>query len=231
MNGITDSGLRHLLHLGELRSLSLSFSKVTNRLLSLLIQKFKLLQHLNISHCGQVNDTVLFSLDQCPHLTSLDVSYCRQISDLGLFGISKVARQLQILNLSGCHRHISDLGVRQLVHLHMLKWLSLAYCEEVTDFGIEGLVAGTKYLETLSLRGCYRTTDKAITVVSSELPHIHDLDLGHCYLVTDASVEQLLSMRCLRRISLNDTAVSGDRCMYLREKGVAVQKETRWWMY
>ena len=230
LNGITDRGLRHLLHLTKLHSLSLSFSKVSNRLLCQMVQRFKLLKHLSISHCCHVNDTVLFSLDQCPHLTSLDVSYCRQISDLGLFGISKVARQLRILNVAGCHRLISDLGLHQLAHLKLLHWLSLAYCEQVTDYGLEGLASGTTYLKTLSLRGCYRLTDRAVDIASSGLTHLHDLDFGHCYLISDASVQTMLSMRCLRRIALNDTSVSGVQCSLLRERGITVHRENRWWM-
>lgn len=229
-NGITDRGLCHLLNLGKLQSLSLSFSKVSNRLLCQIVQRLSLLRHLGISNCSHVNDTALFNLDRCPHLTSLDISYCRQVSDLGLFGISKVARQLSVLNISGSHRLISDLGLRQLVHLKMLSWLNLGYCEQITRYGIEGLVSGTPYLKTLCMRGCYNITNEALESVSSKLPHIQDLDLGHCYQLTDEAVPNLLSMRCLRRIALNNTNISENRCHSLREKGITVHKESRWWM-
>eukprot|EP00210_Caulerpa_lentillifera_P002281 g2191.t1 len=227
---LTDRGLVHLLRLGKLRSLSVAFSKVSNRLICLIMQRFNLLQHLSIAHCPLVNDTALFNLDRCPHLTSLDVSQCRQISDLGLFGISKVAPQLRILNLSGCYRLVTDLGVRQLAQLKLLNWLSLAYCEQVSDYGVIDLISGTSDLKTLSLRGCFQISDQAVNSISFHLAHLQDLDLGYCYRVSDAAIDGIKSMKSLRRIALTDTSVSSVQCIILREKGIAVQRENRWWM-
>lgn len=227
---LTDRGLVHLLRLGKLRSLNLGFSKISNRLICLIMQRFVFLQHLSIAHCPLVNDTALFNLDRCPHLTSLDVSHCRQISDLGLFGISKVAPQLRILNLSGCYRHVTDLGVRQLAQLKLLTWLSLSYCEQVSDYGVIDLISGTRYLKTLSLRGCFQISNQAVEAVSFRLVHLQDLDLGYCYRVSDSAIGGVKSMKSLKRIALTDTSVSSVQCIMLREKGIAVQRENRWWM-
>ena len=174
--------------------------------------------------------TALFHLDRCPHLTSLDVSYCRQISDLGLFGISKMAKRLRVLNVGGCHRFISDLGLQQLAHLKLLTWLSLAFCEEVTDYGIEALISSTPYITTLSVRGCYQISNQTVVTIGSTLRYVRDLDLEHCSQISDAALTHLMSLRCLRRVNLNNTSISGASCQLLRTKGITVHKDNRWWM-
>jgi len=230
VQGITDRGLHHLFPLVQLHSLNLSASKVSNRLLCLILQKLKHLRHLSLASCCHVSDTPLFHLDRCPHLTSLDISYCQQISDLGLFGISEKARRLRVLNMSGCHHLISDLGLQRLANLKLLSWLSLAFCEEVTDYGIDALLSGTPYITTLSLSGCYQISNKTVTAISSRLFYLKDLDLGHCDRITDTTLAHLMSLRCLQRVNLNSTSMSGASCQLLRGRGVTVHKQNRWWM-
>lgn len=225
----TDAGLCHLAGLRHLASLTISYTYATNGFVCQLLQSLNNLEHLNISHCAKISDAVCFGFGGHRRITSLNLSSCH-ISDKGLFGLSRSAPNLKKLNLSGSHETISDQGLRQLCKLPKLYWLSLAHCEEITDFGIEELVSNLFCLDFLSLKGCAQVTDLAIIAVARHLHHLRTLELGYPCRITDSAAYSAKSMRELDVVYLSNEVFSVGTCKMLTENGIDVPMNRAWWM-
>lgn len=225
----TDVGLCHLAELRNLASLNISYTYATNSFVCQLLQRLNNLEHLNVSHCTKINDAICFGFGGHKRITSLNLSSCH-ISDMGLLGLSRSAPNLKKLNLAGSQETISDRGLRQLCKLSRLCWLSLAHCEEITDFGIEELVSHVPCLEFLSLKGCAQVANLAIIAVARTLLHLKTLELGYPCRIMDSAAYSLRSMPKLDVVYLSQEVFSIRTCKLLTENGIDVLINKPWWM-
>ncbi|GMH34250.1 hypothetical protein BSKO_02084 [Bryopsis sp. KO-2023] len=226
---VDDSGLRHLLELRHLKSLTISYTMISHRLVCQFLSSFLMLEHLNVSHCPNIIDATCFAFDVSPRLTSLNASFCN-ISDLGLLGLSRSAPGLKALDISGCHPSISDLGLRQLCKLTNLRCLSLGHCEGITDDGLRDFVSSVSQTEYLSLKGCTNVTDEGIAVVARNLVGLRELVLVYCYQLSDASAFVLKDMAKLENVRLSHGVLSNNVCRMLAENGIEINLSRQWWV-
>ena len=76
-----------------------------------------------------------------------------------------------------------------------LKELSLAYCSQVSDYGLVPLVMKVPLLEVIKLEGCPLVKDKTVVALSDSCPRLKAINLRNCRSVTGASLVRL-SERC-----------------------------------
>jgi F-box/leucine-rich repeat protein 16 len=108
---------------------------------------------LSLSGCSKVTDDAIEVIaEQLRHLTSLNLSWCARITDASLEYIAcDLADSLKELILDRCV-HVTDIGLGYAATMGKLTTLSLRWCPQIRDFGVQTLCS-MKYLKSLSLAG------------------------------------------------------------------------------
>ena len=119
---VTDSDLKYLENLVQLRT-------------------------LNLQSCENITDAGLAHLANLVQLQDLNLGGCKNITGAGLENLANLA-QLQELNLGGC-KNITDAGLVHLKNLAQLQVLGLAAGSKITKEGKENL---KKLLPSVRLR-------------------------------------------------------------------------------
>ncbi|XP_062409812.1 lysine (K)-specific demethylase 2Bb isoform X1 [Sardina pilchardus] len=189
-------------------SLDLSWTNVSRKQLSWLINRLPGLRTLQLAGCSWAAVSALCTAS-CPLLHSLHLQWVEglkdpQMEDLlspptdnrpgQLEGRSKL-RNVVDLRLGGLD--ITDASLRLLiVHLPLLSCLDLSYCNHITDQSINMLTAaGTSTRDSLTeinLSVCNRVTDQALAYFK-RCGSICHIDLRYCKLVTRGGCEQFIA--------------------------------------
>ncbi|XP_042293411.1 dynein regulatory complex subunit 6-like isoform X2 [Sceloporus undulatus] len=108
------------------------------------ISQLKQLQHLDVSECSLVSCTELVkafsAVKRQPKLVSLNAAFCSLLRESSILSLaSALSKSLRVLDLSSC----VSLGNRSIQaiasHLLLLTVLRLAWCKELTDWGLLGV--------------------------------------------------------------------------------------------
>ncbi len=172
------------------------------------LAKLVQLEAIEAGDCG--DNCNLAVLKTLPRLVSL-----RIVADTGLprnFAALADMTQLRRLGLSGC-RDVADLSflaslarlealelscgatdIAPVARLKGLRWLSLAYCRQLSDLSP---LAKLKQLASLSLAGCDRVTNLATV---ARVVGLRELDLSYCAGFSELS--PLAGLTQLRRLDL-----------------------------
>jgi hypothetical protein len=133
------------------------------------------------------------------------------IEDSNLFDLIEYSREtLRSINLS--HSQISDdLLAAFLGECPRLTSIDLRSCHQLTDRGIQSLVAQKKNLRQLNLGGCGRLTADSIRAISESCPELQELNLSSLQSITDKEVVLLISgCPYLLKLNLSSTAITTD---------------------
>ncbi|XP_060110337.1 F-box/LRR-repeat protein 2-like [Heteronotia binoei] len=116
---VTDAGFQGISHLRNLRS-------------------------LNVSECSLVSSSELVkalgAIEGQPQLVSLNVAFCALLKDSSVISLAgALSRSLQVLDLSSC-TSITNQSIQAIsTYLLNLTVLRLAWCKELTDWGLLGV--------------------------------------------------------------------------------------------
>eukprot|EP00803_Ostreobium_quekettii_P004868 evm.model.scf_3337.1 EVM.evm.TU.scf_3337.1 scf_3337:10233-11780(+) len=102
--------------------------------------------------------------------------------------------------------YITDMGLRHLARLTLLRWLALKATNDVTDVGLCH-VATLPLLTHLHVGGCPNVTDVGIGILADELPSLTVLELPYSC-AAGASVQNLLSFTALTSLDVSNSALS-----------------------
>ena len=105
-------------HCSRLRRLDMAQSGVSDAGLVKIAVKLTLLEHLDVSHSGEVSDVGIHSL--CLGLTTLrhlDISRCRRVTDDAVLFVLRTLVSLRHFLLRGCYR-VTGEAFTQLTSLH-----------------------------------------------------------------------------------------------------------------
>ncbi|MCX5644776.1 MAG: M48 family metalloprotease [Phycisphaerae bacterium] len=206
LDAATDSDVRHLAGLTDLRWLDLSGTQVGDAGLADL-KGLKALEFLYLDDT-QVTDLGLERLKGLTTLRRLDLSSTKT-TDAGLENL-KGLTGLRILWLDGTQ--ITDAGLESLKDLTALEDLMLS-SPQITDAGLAHLQHLTR-LKTLSLGSKARITDAGLVHLKG-LTRLETLDFSNMK-ITDAGLAHLEGLAGLQSLNLEYTAVTDAGLVHLR---------------
>ncbi|KAM8972109.1 F-box and leucine-rich repeat protein 13 [Pelodytes ibericus] len=174
------------------------------------------LKHIYLADCQKITDAALKAISALKNITVLNVADCIRISDPGVRQVLEgtSGNKIRELNLTNCLR-VSDLSLLRIAQkCHNITFLSLRYCENVTDSGIEllgnmaslisidlsgtsitdqGLTAlGTNNkIKELAVSECLGISDIGIQKFCQQSKDLEQLDISHCLQVTNNTVKSL----------------------------------------
>ncbi|XP_066493672.1 uncharacterized protein [Tiliqua scincoides] len=176
------------------------------------------LQNLDVSECSLVRCselvTAFSAIEAQPKLASLNVAFCSLLRDSSVLSLAKaLSRSLRVLDLSSCVS-ITNKSLRAIVsYLSHLSVLRLAWCKELTDWGLLGVEEPNKECE-LNREELERDTPIPTDLTEQDAPQkphtsltalmrLQELDLTACGKLTDVSIAKVISFPELRRLSLS----------------------------
>ncbi|XP_033888045.1 F-box and leucine-rich repeat protein 13 isoform X1 [Acipenser ruthenus] len=172
--------------------------------------------HIYAADCQKITDISLKAIGSLKNLTVLNVADCIRLSDAGIKYLVEgpSAGKLREVNLTNCVR-VSDMSLLRISQRCLkLTYLSLCYCEHLTDSGLE-LLAGLPSLTSLDLTGtniqdqglaslgtntgikkltlseCLWITDLGIQKLCQKSRDLEHLDISHCLSLTDKTIKSL----------------------------------------
>lgn len=171
----------------------------------------KSLQVLELNNT-KITGAGLVHLIRLPKLRVLDVGYDKlKPSDFASIGKIMTLERLDAFGATA-----KDEGLRQLAHLHNLKWLNLQSAQ-ITDAGLAALK--DKPITFLAVHGNPDITDRGVITIS-HLP-IQTLLLSGTG-ITDASLNTLLRMEYLKSVEVDNTAMTAGAKRRLRQHNLSV---------
>ncbi|XP_075835678.1 lysine-specific demethylase 2B isoform X4 [Microtus pennsylvanicus] len=189
-------------------SLDLSWTNISKKQLSWLINRLPGLRDLVLSGCSWIAVSALCS-SSCPLLRTLDVQWVEGLKDAqmrdllspptdnrpGQMDNRSKLRNIVELRLAGLD--ITDASLRLIIrHMPLLSKLHLSYCNHVTDHSINLLTAvGTTTRDSLTeinLSDCNKVTDQCLSFFK-RCGNICHIDLRYCKQVTKEGCEQFIA--------------------------------------
>ncbi|XP_074061683.1 lysine-specific demethylase 2B isoform X2 [Macrotis lagotis] len=189
-------------------TLDLSWTNISKKQLSWLINRLPGLRDLLLSGCSWIAVSALCS-SSCPLLRTLDVQWVEGLKDAqmrdllspptdnrpGQIDNRSKLRNVVELRLAGLD--ITDASLRLIIrHMPLLSKLHLSYCNHVTDQSINLLTAvGTTTRDSLTeinLSDCNKVTDQCLSFFK-RCGNICQIDLRYCKQVTKEGCEQFIA--------------------------------------
>uniref|UniRef100_A0A8C5WH41 F-box and leucine rich repeat protein 13 n=1 Tax=Leptobrachium leishanense TaxID=445787 RepID=A0A8C5WH41_9ANUR len=182
-------------------------NRITDASLKAITKSCPNLKHIYMADCQNITDVGLKTISTLKNATVLNIADCIRISDAGVRQVVEGTSGAKIreLNLSNCLR-VSDLSLLRIAQkCHNITFLSLRYCENVTDSGIE-LLGNMALLISIDLSGTSITdqvcqcSQLSLMIVyinitfqkfCQQSKDLEQLDVSHCLQVTDATVKSL----------------------------------------
>ncbi|XP_053377632.1 dynein regulatory complex subunit 6-like isoform X5 [Mercenaria mercenaria] len=187
------------------------------------------LEHLYIADCQRLTDLALKSLSTCRFLTVANFADCVRITDKGVRQLvdGPCGPKLRELNLTNCIR-VGDMAMVNIhKRCHNLTYLSVCFCEHISEAGIE-LLGQTHSLTSIDISGCNcgdgglsslgnnsrlrdvtlsecaNITDLGLQKFAQQCKNIERLDLSHCMQITDGAIKNLAF--CCRMLNVLNLA-------------------------
>ncbi|XP_073429739.1 F-box and leucine-rich repeat protein 13 [Dendrobates tinctorius] len=202
-------------------------SRITDGSIKAISRSSPNLNHIYIADCQKITDISLKNLASLKNIAVLNVADCIRISDPGVRQVVEgpSGNKIRELNLTNCLR-VSDLSLLRIAQkCHNLNFLSLRYCENVTDSGIELLgnmtslisidISGTSItdqglmalgaqskIRELCVSECLGVTDIGIQKFCHQSKDLEVLDISHCLQVTNNTVKTI-AFCCKMLTSIN----------------------------
>ncbi|XP_056429458.1 dynein regulatory complex subunit 6 isoform X1 [Hyla sarda] len=147
------------------------------------------LNHIYIANCQKITDISLKAIASLKNITVLNVADCIRISDPGVRQVVEgpSGNKIRELNLTNCLR-VSDLSLLRIAQkCHNLNFLSLRFCENVTDSGIE-LLGNMASLISIDISGT-SITDQGLAALGAQ-SKIRELSVSECQGITDIGIQK-----------------------------------------
>ncbi|XP_069484160.1 F-box and leucine-rich repeat protein 13 isoform X2 [Ambystoma mexicanum] len=217
-------------------------NRITDASFKLLSKHCPNLSHMYMADCQKITDNSLKAMSSMKYILILNVADCIRISDPGIrnFLEGSSGAKIRELNLTNCIR-VSDISLLRISQrCHRLTYLSLRYCENVTDSGIELLgnmdslisidISGTsisdqkfcqqaKDVERLDISHCLHVSNQTLKTLAFCCHSITSLNIAGCPKMTDVSIQYLTSVcRYLHILDISGCVHLSDRVLKYVQK-------------
>ncbi|XP_026509587.1 F-box/LRR-repeat protein 2-like isoform X2 [Terrapene carolina triunguis] len=182
------------------------------------IAELRSLQRLDLSECSLVSGSELVKVCSTPELrpslASLSFAFCSLLRDSSVLSLARsLSPSLRVLDLSSCVS-ITNVSIQAISsHLPRLTVLRLAWCKELTDWGLlgveepreernhrrENLEQDPKVLSD----SAWNESQKQHRASLQALEQLQELDLMACSKLTDSSIAKVIRFPALRRLALS----------------------------
>lgn len=192
--------------------------KCTNdEVVSYLVQRHRAtITNLNLRSCIKISYEACSRLGECRNLQELNLAGCTTVMDSGIRDIVHGCQSLLFLNLAMCR--ITDLSLLYLAtYGHSLEYLSLAYCDDLTDAGALSLASGTgcRRLLHLDLSGCRNFSSEGfVHLISACGAELKSLMLRHLSTLKSVVIFAVTeTCRRLERINMEGCTKISDKAL------------------
>jgi len=166
-----------------------------NNVLQIFVQRGKdTVTKLDLGGCKKLTDSLLFDVARyyCIHLDYLGLDEMDQISENAIGAVLKSALHLKSLSLSDCRKYINDKSLLNFApYCKQLKYLNLSNLNQVTDVGIQNIMATNTNLTQLCLSNCNSITEISIKELSSRNPKLEIFDIRNCWRIDNKAISFL----------------------------------------
>jgi len=135
--------------------------------------------------------------------------------------ISKHARKLRDINLSGC-AYISDDCIFEFLGLPDLEVLNLSKCRGISTSGVTSLSATLEKkpadVGTIVLAHCTNLTHSTLALILQSCRNIQSLDLFECVMLGDSSLELISGIEFLHTLHIGQMNVTDAAVVKLATK-------------
>uniref|UniRef100_F6PPU7 F-box/LRR-repeat protein 15-like leucin rich repeat domain-containing protein n=2 Tax=Ornithorhynchus anatinus TaxID=9258 RepID=F6PPU7_ORNAN len=170
--------------------------------------------------CGEGLTRALGAEKILPPITTLNLAYCALVKDVSVLPlVSLLSRTLRMLDLSLCTTLTNKSLCAIFTQLPKLKSLHMAWCKEITDWGLLGLLeySSSKIQDqkrepllepwpspNLSAESEEASTSQGVCYTSiSCLRVLQELDLTACCKLTNTSLTMVIKFPQLRKLTLS----------------------------
>ncbi|XP_051979119.1 dynein regulatory complex subunit 6 [Xyrauchen texanus] len=194
-------------------NLSPESSWITDKTVGRILQAHRVfVTSINLCTCTMVEGSSLRCISQCKNLQELNLSECPNVNDEIMRGILEVCHSIIHLNLA--YTHITNDTMRVLSRCCLtLRFLSIAYCMDFSDKGLQYLTTGKgcHRISHLDLSGCSQISVQGFAYVAEACSSLQKIVLDDLPTLTDACM-QALAPKChmLTTISLLDSPYISD---------------------
>ena len=200
---ITDKALKYIaISLTQLEKIYIEGNKFITDSGVASLMGLRNLKHVHIVDCLRVYDTGLKPCTGLRLLSVINFTDCVRLTDGGIKHIleSPSFQYIRELSLTNCIR-VGDATVQRIVNKCLsLSYLSIAYCENITDVGITMLSHHPK-LSMLDISGCSITDYGAGSLRTTA--HLSYLTMAECNLLTDIGLERLSKLDNLKYLDIS----------------------------
>ncbi|KAI9072954.1 hypothetical protein K1719_045083 [Acacia pycnantha] len=158
-----------------------------------LIRACPLLEAVDVSHCWVFGDREAAALSYATRLRELKMDKCLGVTDVGLASVAVGCSNLKSLSLKWCFE-ISNLGIDLLCKKCLdLEILDISYLK-LTSESLKSIASLPK-LELLVMVGCSFVDDVGLRFLEKGCPHLKAIDVSRCDFVSSSALTSLVSGR------------------------------------
>ncbi|CAH1247001.1 FBXL13 [Branchiostoma lanceolatum] len=191
-------------------------SRITDGVVKTLVKLCHQMNHVYLADCPRLTDISLKNLAMLKNISVLNVADCIRLSDSGVRQVVEgpSGARIREMNLTNCVR-VSDVSLLRIAQkCQNLTFLSVCYCEHITDAGIE-LLGNMPNLTSVDLSGthigdtglaalgssgrvrdvtaseCEGVTDLGLQKFCAQVRELEMLDISHCQAITDTGIKSM----------------------------------------
>lgn len=192
-------------NLNDLKSLSLADNQyLTDALFSRFVAASPTLNELNLSACsvqfhiGLIKKFYPSGIDmfESPSESVLTFSFIQKV-------IASRAESIKHLTLSQTLIDGSNLKILSETDNLRLETLSLYFCDQLTNVGMQALTTHQTTLKSLNLGLCNRVTDQTLVFICRDLVNLEQLNIQRCRAVTNLGIVELQKLKKLKSLNIS----------------------------
>jgi len=200
---------------------------------------------LDMSYCSNLSDIALqYVSEYCPKLLHLDISGCNQVGDEGISSIYKHCSHLETLRMMLCDQVSITSQCLSLLSkfARSLKVLELTGVSQLTDDAAQNIAKYAHNTQFLSLNGCSNISDATLKIICQSCHNLRCVELCSCKKVTvQALLELIHTIKPLSRMVISECNISeseitilrtySSKCQILKHNPKKPEKENYYVMY